>query len=364
MKKLFVLMAAAFAMVACQTGINEVGVVADGVAAVEFEVGAPQMRAYSDGMTAKKLQYAVYEVKADQPLNYLAELTVAGDEAKTLDGGKANVKIELANNKKYAVIFWASAAVDGPYEVNFETKKVTVTYGGNCNDESRDAFYAYKEFEVKGAATLGVELRRPFAQLNLGASDFEAAGKSGYVPSTSALVVKNACNVLNLETGVASGNVTATFTAATVPSSDTTAPEYEKFPVDGYNYLAMSYVLVDNSTYDVEYTVTAVDGTAISHTVGSVPMKTNHRTNIYGKLLTSTTDINVNINADYETPNYNLYNVVVDGVSYDDFRAAVTKALELNKPIEFIQDVTINVDETITIPAGQTLSLHLNGFTL
>ena len=118
MKKLFVLMAAAFAMVACQTDINEVGVVADGVATVEFEVGAPQMRSYSDGMTATKLQYAVYEVKVEgenKTLSYLENLTAAGDEAETLVGGKANVKIELANNKKYAVIFLSVAIGHSPY---------------------------------------------------------------------------------------------------------------------------------------------------------------------------------------------------------------------------------------------------------
>ena len=304
MKKLFLVLAAAFAMVACQTDINEVGVAADGVAAVEFEVGAPQMRSFSEGKLATVLQYAVYEVKADKSLNYLAELTKAGDKAETLVNGVANVKIELANNKKYAVIFWASAAVDAPYEVNFETKKVKVTYGGNCNDESRDAFYAYKEFEVRGAATLGVDLRRPFAQVNVGTSDLAEAAKTHFVPETSSIVVKNVFDVLNLVSGEGEGdgNVNATFTAFAVPSSDENSPEYEKFPVTGYDYMAMSYVLVgkDKGSYDVEYTIKAVDGTEINNTIGAVPMQANYRTNIYGKLLTSTTDINVEIKPEYD----------------------------------------------------------------
>ena len=311
MKKLFLVLAAAFVMVACQTDINEVGVVADGVATVEFEVGAPQMRSFSDGMTANKLQYAVYEVKADKSLNYLQNLTVAGDEAKTLVNGAANVKIELANNKKYAVIFWASAAVNAPYTFNPAEKTVTVDYNNaKCNDESRDAFYAYKEFEVKGAATLGVDLRRPFAQVNVGTSDLAEAAKSNFVPSTSALVVKNVFSTLNLVDGTATDNVAeVTFAADTVPAG-------EDFPYNKaeYKYLAMSYVLVgkDKGSYDVTYTITAGDNTVITNTIGAVPMQANYRTNIYGKLLTSTTDVNVEIKPGYEEP-ANGYYITEDG---------------------------------------------------
>ena len=293
MKKLLLVLAAAFAMVACQTDINEVGVVADGVAAVEFEVGAPQMRSYSDGMTATVLQYAVYDAQGE-------ELDQLRNESVELVNGKANVKIELANNKRYSVIFWAEAE-NAPYTFNFADQTVTVDYtNAACNDEARDAFYAYKEFEVKGAATISVELRRPFAQVNVGTSDLTAAQNSGFNPSTSALVVKNVFSTLNLVDGTASDNVEeVAFTTADVPTGET-------FPVDDstYTYMAMSYVLVgkDKGSYDVTYTITAADGTVINNTVGAVPMQANYRTNIYGKLLTSITDINVEIKPGYNEP--------------------------------------------------------------
>ena len=229
MKKLFVLMAAAFAMVACQTDINEVGVVADGVATVEFEVGAPQMRAYSLGQLATNLKYAVYDADG----NILPELTVTDAEIN----GKTNVKIELANNKSYSIIFWAEAD-NAPYTVDFENKTVTVNYNGAvCNDESRDAFYAYKEFEVKGAATLGVDLRRPFAQVNVGTSDLAAAQNSGFDPKSSSLKVKNVFSTLNLVDGTATDNVAEVeFATENIPAAD------ETFPVANHAYMAMSYV--------------------------------------------------------------------------------------------------------------------------
>ncbi len=90
MKKLFLVLAAAFAMVACQTGLDEVNV-ANGVATVEFEVGTPQLRAFSLGQQATHLQYAVY----DEDGNILPQLTVTD---ATINGS-AKVSLELANNK-------------------------------------------------------------------------------------------------------------------------------------------------------------------------------------------------------------------------------------------------------------------------
>ena len=355
MKKLFLVLAAAFAMVACQTDINEVGVVADGVAAVEFEVGAPQMRSYSDGSSATVLQYAVYDANGD----ILPELKGSQEIH-----GSTTVSLELAKNKTYSVIFWA-AAPNAPYDVDFENKKVEVTYGGLCNDESRDAFYAYLPFEVTGAATLSVELRRPFAQLNVGATDLAAALKSGFKPVQSALKVKNVFSTLNLVDGSATDNVEeVTFGTANIPSNET-------FPVAGdanttYTYMAMSYVLVgkDKASYDVVYTIKAEDNTVITNTIGAVPMQANYRTNIYGKLLTSTTDINVEINPDYNLPNNDgTPSVEINGVSYNSIESAiediedgVATVIELSK--------NIVVESPIVIPAGKVVTIDLKGYSL
>ena len=325
---------------------------------VSFNVTTPDMatRAFSDGKTATVLQYAVYDSEG----RFLANL----DGATTINT-TAKVEFQLTTGNTYSVIFWASAyAADdenAPYTVDFTTKTMTVDYtDADCNDEARDAFYKYYTFTVKGAQTETVELKRPFAQLNIGTNDYEESEKAGYVPTQSAVTVKNVYSTLNLATGEVKNSDVVTFAANAIPTA-----QDETFPVTGYEYLAMNYLLVDaeKEVVDVEFTYTN-GSDAKTRTVGSVPVQRNYRTNIYGALLTSEVDINVEIKPEYEEPDYSIYNVVVDGVSYDDLATAVAKAMELNKPVEFIQNVTIDADNTITIPAGKELALNLNGYTL
>ena len=344
---------AAFGMLltSCQNDLDFVPTT-DENSTVSFAVGTPEIstRAYSDGATATVLQYAVYDAEG----NILSDLT----ETDATINGSTTVKLQLTTGNTYSVIFWA-AAPQAPYTVDFDAKTMTVDYSAAVsNDEARDAFYKYHTFTVKGAQTETIELKRPFAQLNIGAADYAASASAGYTPTQSAVVVKNVYSTLNLASGVVSDDVVAEFALADIKKDET-------FPVAGNEYLAMNYLLVgaDKETVEVEFTYT--DGSnAKTRTVGSVPVQRNYRTNIYGNLLTSEVDINIEIKPEYNEPDYSIYNVVVDQVSYTDFSEAVAKAMDLNKPVEFIQNVTIDADETITVPAGKELTLNLNGYTL
>ena len=255
---------------------------------VSFSVGTPEIatRAYSDGATATKLQYAVYNAAGEE----LTDLTVTNGEIH----GSTTVNLQLTTGNTYSVIFWA-AAEDAPYSVDFGTKTMTVDYNGAVsNAENRDAFFKYHTFTVKGAQTETIELKRPFAQLNIGAADYAASASAGYTPTQSAVVVKNVYSTLNLASGAVSDDVVAEFALADIKKDET-------FPVAGNEYLAMNYLLVgaDKETVEVEFSYT--DGSnAKTRTVGSVPVQRNYRTNIYGKLLTSDVDINVEIEPDYE----------------------------------------------------------------
>ena len=334
MKKNLLFAMAAGAMLfatSCQNDLDVMGNVGN-EALVSFTVTTPEMvtRAYSDGTTADVLEYAVYNA--------------AGEQLTALRGTQAidistNVELQLATGNKYTVLFWA-AAPNAPYTVDFAGKTMTVDYNGALsNDEARDAFYAKHTFTVTGAQTETVKLYRPFAQLNIGTADYEASEKAGYVPTKSQVKVAT-YSTLNLWDGTVAGDVTCTYAFAGIPTN-------EEFPVDGYDYLAMNYVLVGaKQVVDVEFAYTDEASEAKTRTVGSVPVQRNYRTNIYGNLLTSMVDINVEIVPEYNEPAY--------------------EADALYQAAAFGGEVTLTEDVTLTAPLAiqANTTIDLSGKTL
>ena len=296
MKKILLSMMAA-TMIFATSCENELELGAAGEeSVVSFTIATPDMgsRAYSDGYTATQLQYAVYDAAG----NILPDL----QGSKTMENRGAKIDLKLTTGNSYSVIFWA-AAPNAPYTVNFTNKTMTVNYDGAVsNDESRDAFYKYHTFTVTGAQTETITLKRPFAQLNIGTNDYEASTSAGYTVKQSKVVIKNAYSTLNLATGDVANEVDATFDFANIPVDNDGV-----FPVTGYDYLAMNYVLVPADQELTEVTFSYTDGTtAKDRTVGSVPVQRNYRTNIYGQLLTSDVDVNVEIKPGFEDEENNI----------------------------------------------------------
>ena len=328
---------AAFGMLltSCQNDLDFTPTTGE-TATVSFAVGTPDLatRAYSDGLTATQLQYAVYDANG----NILDKLT----KTNATINGSAKVELQLTTGNTYSVIFWA-AAPDAPYDVDFANKTMTVNYNGAAsNDEARDAFYKYHTFTVTGAQTETIELKRPFAQLNIGTADYEDSAKAGYVPTKSKVVVKNVYSTLDLASGDVDDSAEVTFDYADIKKDET-------FPVAGYEYLAMNYLLVasDKETVDVEFTYANASNDEKTRTVGSVPVQRNYRTNIYGNLLTSNVDINVEIKPEYNEPAHDgsLKYVVANGGE-----------------VTLTADVVL--DAPLTVKAGKVAVIDLNGHTL
>ena len=273
---------------------QDLGVATD-EATVSFNVTSPviQNRAFSDGTNATKLQYAVYNSNGE----ILNNLTVT-DATMNADL-TATVSFKLTVGNTYSFIFWA-AHPDAPYNVDLAAKTMTVNYAGAvCNDEKRDAFYAYVEpFKVQGSDSKTVELKRPFAQLNVGVNDFVDSTNAGYTVAQSSIVVP-AYETLNLETGVVSNLTSRNFGFANIPDSS------EVFPVANYEYLAMTYLLMaaDPETVEVKFLykdTASAEVDAKSRVVGSVPVQRNHRTNIYGQIITANLGFTVIIKPGYD----------------------------------------------------------------
>ena len=356
-KLLFGMMAALTLAASCQNDFDYVPT-GEETAQVTFNVGAPEMatRAFSDGATATVLQYAVYDAAG----NELTDLTVTDAEIH----GSTTVNLQLTTGNTYSVIFWA-AAQNAPYDVDFATKTMTVDYANAVsNDETRDAFYAYHEFTVTGSQTETVYLKRPFAQLNIGTSDYTVAEAAGYAPAYSYVKVP-VYNTLDLVEGkvstvdgtTASDEAVATeFKLAAIPDSSV-----ETFPVDGYEYLLMNYLLVpaDKEVVDIEFGYSENNTTVEkSRIVGSVPVQRNHRTNIYGQLLTSDVDVNVEIKPGYDDP-----------ALPETVEEQLNIAAQLGGTVTLTEDVVLT--EPLVISGVQTraasaiaLELDLNGHNI
>ena len=347
-------------------------------ASVEFCISTPQIetRAYSDGKKVSRLQYAVYEDNGT--------VTKIIGKIDNFDG-EESIGLQLKTNKKYKVVFWAdsySNEENAPYTIDFANQTVTVNYeNALCNDDSRDAFYAVADVNVTTNRSVAVELRRPFAQLNIGTNDFAESIASNYVPTQSAVTVKGLSNKLDLLYGTVSSEDNdvndVRFGYNAIPSNDPQASTgREVFPIDGYDYLAMTYVLVgdqDTETMDIEFEFTN-GTTAEKRTVGSVPFRRNYRTNIYGSLLTSEANVEVEIESDFGGGENLQMGVKIGDTCYKTFAEAYAAAqngdelvvvgnLLLTEQYVIEKDITLNLNgnEVITLYDSDTKK-HLYAF--
>ena len=165
-KKLFYGMMAATMLFATSCQQDDV-LVQGGEATISFQVSTPEIatRAFSDGNTATDLTYVVYTTEGK----------IIKDGNTTFDNRQAQVQVQLAKGNTYNVLFWADAPTS-PYTVNAAGQTLEVNYTGvNCNDENLDAFYSWETITVSASGVENVELRRPFAQLNIGTGDLNEA---------------------------------------------------------------------------------------------------------------------------------------------------------------------------------------------
>ena len=339
----FTIAAAALLVTSCNDEMDN-GLKTGDEGTVTFTAQLPSemgTRAFADGLTAKHLQYAVYEAGQSTPLKVFGDETTVVGEAE-MDNLKQTVSLKLTTGKTYDVIFWADATTDSPYTFNPASQEVSVDYSKvNNNSDNCDAFFKKETITVSGNQSVDVKLTRPFAQVNIGTDDFDAAKASG-LEVTQTEVVAKAFATLNLATGEVSDEADRTFTMKAIP----TASDGE-FPVaGGYKYLSMDYLLVgaDKATVDVAFNY----GGPQSRTFTNVPVQRNYRTNIYGSLLTNTTDFNVVIEPAFATTNYNL------GALYT--ASQIGGAVTLSDNVDF--------DRTIAVQPGKTMSVNLNGKTV
>ncbi len=335
---------------------------ADGTVQFKIELpGAVESRAISDGMTADELTIAVYKEDGTE----LGDLKTVKTNVKH----ETTVNFQLVKGQTYKFAFWWQKS-GAPYDFNTANKKITVSYeGATANDESRDAFYAFKTLTVTGPMSETVYLTRPFAQLNFGASDVAAAKAAGVVAANSYVQVKGVATEFNLETGMTGETTTdVEFALAALPSNPA------KLTVEGtqYDWMAMNYFLVPNNEATIETTLklyTENEANAVREVnVTNVPVQKNHRTNIVGNLFTEDVNFNIIIDERFDQPDYNvdangrpfLSNGQIQVGTAGETYTSIADAIEAANG-ETIYLGAGTYDEAINVASDQTVSISSAG---
>ena len=350
MKRINYIFAAALAILACGCNKEQVTeAVPDGAeVGVTFTAELPgmQTKAIGDGLTAKNLIVEVYEDETGAAGTHIAAL----HQTATFTALKADVKFSLVKGKTYHFIFWAQAD-NAPYTLDAAAKTVAISYAGEANDESRDAFYAVKTLKVQGPATEPVQLKRPFAQVNFGTADFDAAKAGGVEVTESSFTATDAATSLDLFAGEGVGSTDITYTEKELPAETLTLKDGTT-----YKYMAMNYFVPTGKFAESHVSNVKAQFVSASHTVEisspSTPVQSNYRTNIVGNLLTDQVVFNVEIVPAFEDET----TIDIENITT---AADLRTALANGHSAKLAADITI--DETISVPAGKDVILDLNG---
>lgn len=341
--------AAAMSVLAIACAKEQVGPVDGEICEATFDVAVPggiSTKTIADGTTAKELWYQVF----DKDGNVIEGLGKTKHES-LLSDRQTSVSMQLVKDQTYNIVFWAQSEGQTCYKFD-DLRKITVDYAAaKANEESRDAFLAVKNITVNGPINETVEMKRPFAQLNIGTADAAIAAEAGVVIKTSKVEMKGLPNVLNTINGTTDGTVDVTFADNAVPST-------EVLSVNGkeYTYLAMNYILAPaegKEISDVKATFTAEGKDPVSLSAFSVPFQRNYRTNIIGNILTNSADFNVIVVPDFEDGDkvYDLDNINSAGALAALFANGGSGKLTGD----------VELTEMISVPAGKEVVLNLNG---
>ena len=257
---------------------------------------ADASKAIGEGSLADRLDMAVYHKGQYISSIQLPESGEVGVNATIIGTpGKWRVTLTLAKNVEYDIVFWAHAE-GAPYTFNKAEHQIVVDYEGAANDEVRDAFYNIVAGYTVTDRPVDVELRRPFAQINIGASDYVPYITDFGFDMTSSI----ACRVpslLDVLDGSVSGEVDVEFDLAAIPYE---TGDQVLTTVGGvtYHWISMNYILAAQSNSNIYGDIEATfhyNGCDLDVSIPSVPYRRNYRTNILGTIFTGPAKFNVEV---------------------------------------------------------------------
>ena len=325
-------------LTACQ---KDEGLVSDGATSQTITVTIPQgmqTRAtaadFGNGAKIDRCLLQIYH-SGTTPAKYGEQQSATVQ--KGTDGKlTATFNLRLVASQTYDFVFWADCSTGDHYNTD-DLTNITVkgNYAGN-NDEF-DAFTgALLDYQVKGAFSENITLRRPFGQLNVKTLDMAAIPD----PTLKPTKVKVAFTAVPTSFNAKKGEIGAA----------TAAVEYTADVLSADGDLTVDYIWapVEEATL-ADFSMTFLNGTTEISTNGdfkNIPIRRNYRTNVSGNLLTKQGTFNVTIDPEFYKPDIN---------DYPELRAALANG----GSVTLSEDVT--VEAPLVVETGKTVEIDLNG---
>ena len=310
MKKLFTYLTVVMlgvAAVACQ---KEVGVVEAGKGNVVFTIEAPGVstKAIGDGENVDIVYYEIYKAEEGHKNSVKGGAPLIKGSTKVA-GKRAELTLNLLKDQNYVALFWANVHGYGEqyYDVT-DLRKVQVKYvaaeakNAPANDEDRAAFCQRRDFSTAKNSNPNqrVELKRPFAQINLGTTQESLNLDYLITLEQSKMEIAGAATVFNVAEMKATNDYTHVIYDFNAVPDQTLSIKNADQTVTEYAYAGMNYILVpsNQSTVKLTYDIMTDVGT-VNRTVLDVPVQANFRTNLLGNLLTQETRIEIIVDNDF-----------------------------------------------------------------
>lgn len=261
-------------------------------------------RTPGDGTQVNRAVLQAYKVTDEGDVKY------GTLEYASVNNKAASFNLRLPKNQNFKFVVWADNVADATaaiktdkhYDLSGGFEAVTLKGSYVGNDETRDAFYGAGTVDTSlESPSAQIDLHRPFAQLNIFATDY-ASALSQPVKVRISSTDNNLVTGFNAETG-ALASATSQFS---YESTILTGGETGQMTLD---YLFAPADEQELLTFTIEFL--GDDGSVIaSRELSSIPIQKNYRTNVRGSFLTGTTtdidvDIEATINPGFEEPDNN-----------------------------------------------------------
>lgn len=238
------------------------------------------------------LHWALFEVTVDENGNDISTHIHDYEIESTFKDSKETLKLNLPRDRKYRIALMAknkaslfSSFREGVMSVDYSKQTAAFPINDDVFVGKTDVIDPAKSF------TVNVTLRRPFAQINWGATDMEEAEVQRVIGKTSGQdEYGKSSGSIYKELDILSNKVSDAVDADATYAMDLTRKGEYAFPSTNgtsCSLVAMRYILVDQTVSSVINCKIAFTGEYTGEVnVTSAPVQANYRTNIYGRFFT------------------------------------------------------------------------------